>query len=766
MFKQRGAIPLPILIAVIFVAIVLVVAGHAPFKDRFAQIFIKPDSFAAPLQGNYIDQRHLSVMPWGKYSHWFSPWRAYQETVPASTFVNGIGMHFNADHGENPDMVMKMLATHGIKNVRIGNNWGNMNYDNEAINNNAAQFQAQLTAAKKYGIRPLILLNANDGLPVPVKRLQKSLPSGATLGATTITINDTSGIIPGFTGFSDKWAADILVTAINGNTLTVSKPLPQFALPGTAVTMTTLKYRPFSTPGSADFNNTINGWNNYVKNTAVFAANVLGTTNSSDKGFDMEIWNELTFGSNFLNINNYYLIPQFTINKPVWELGPDGLVNRTASFVAANPTIFSGVQFNDGFSNTSPWDGAGSLPAQISAIGKHPYKLRMKYPADDYHNINPGVHNVNALGQVDNSFVPTYEALFPEYFAEGLQTETMIRDIGPFSETYGNIQHGRYARGTNSPVPVWITEVNFVPIEDNPNISAAEALNLKAKAATRYLAFYLNKGVTRLHFFGVDTVGGAYGTSGDKAEGMVQDNFLALARQAGAIYPADDSSYTSPALRVIKRMADKMADQMDSNLNLQTTRPINVNSLAENHNHIQFQGDGTPAHPNLYNRDVFAFLPYQVNSHKFVIPYYVMTRDYSKTLAPEQYTIKFSGIKGAGSNISVYDPINNTSIPFTLNSADQNNIDITLTATDYPYMLIVDESGPASSSQPTSSPSPSLKVGDLDNNGTVDIFDYNQLLTDFGKTGSGLVADIDKAGDSANKVDIFDYNLLLTNFGK
>lgn len=57
-------------------------------------------------------------------------------------------------------------------------------------------------------------------------------------------------------------------------------------------------------------------------------------------------------------------------------------------------------------------------------------------------------------------------------------------------------------------------------------------------------------------------------------------------------------------------------------------------------------------------------------------------------------------------------------------------------------------------------------AGDIVVNGKVDIFDYNKLLSDFGKTGTELVSDIYKAGSSLNKVDIFDFNLLLTNFGK
>ncbi len=59
--------------------------------------------------------------------------------------------------------------------------------------------------------------------------------------------------------------------------------------------------------------------------------------------------------------------------------------------------------------------------------------------------------------------------------------------------------------------------------------------------------------------------------------------------------------------------------------------------------------------------------------------------------------------------------------------------------------------------------SPVLAVGsDINNSGKVDIFDYNTLLSNFGKTGSDIVGDIDKNG----KVDIFDYNKLLTDFGR
>jgi hypothetical protein len=67
-------------------------------------------------------------------------------------------------------------------------------------------------------------------------------------------------------------------------------------------------------------------------------------------------------------------------------------------------------------------------------------------------------------------------------------------------------------------------------------------------------------------------------------------------------------------------------------------------------------------------------------------------------------------------------------------------------------------------STPTPSPSTSPCQGaDLDHNGTVNIFDYNIMVGNFGKSGVGVSGgDIDNNGT----VNIFDYNIIVGNFAK
>jgi len=661
------------------------------------------------LSAPYTDPRQLTALPFGVASHWLHPWRAYLDTVPAGAFLDGIGMNYNADPTANPNLVMHMLAAHGVHRIRLEIPWTEVDYATETQLTGASQIKQLMQIAKTYGIRPTILLNANQGVPCPALLFSRTLAVPAHAGDTSVTLTDASGLLVGYSGLSNLtgyWAAEALITGISGNTVTLSKPLPASIGNGTGllkagaiVPMATLKYRPFGPPGTPEYAATMAGWLKYVDLVARTVAADLGTTGRSDLGFDMEIWNELSFGSAFLYINQYDTLHPHTYpavgdrygeGTSVWA----NIVAATAGYAEGRPADFAGVQFDDGFGNTIPWPACASEPARIAAISRHPYAGRHTYPGDPG---EAGVVAADALGRPDtHPFTPTYTALFPEYIGEGLQTETMLRDASPLTSSVSGALHGRDARligGRVVPCQSWITEVNFAPSDDGVT-DPATALAVKARTSARYLAFYLNKGVTQLDFYSA--------ASGDLYTGMVRDNFLAYAAHATA-YPKDDRPYTSPALTVIGRMAARMREGLDRGLTAAATRRLRVLGIGDTHNHLQFRGDGTAAHPNLYDRDVFAFLPYQVNAHRFVIPYYVMTRDVLHVynphatgdrryqMPPEQFTLQVAGLHAQGATISAYDPVDDRAIPVRVLAANPQEATLRVTAADYPYLLTVQE---------------------------------------------------------------------------
>lgn len=93
-----------------------------------------------------------------------------------------------------------------------------------------------------------------------------------------------------------------------------------------------------------------------------------------------------------------------------------------------------------------------------------------------------------------------------------------------------------------------------------------------------------------------------------------------------------------------------------------------------------------------------------------------------------------------------------------------SNVGVTLAPWSVKVLKITSSTVSTLTPTPTPIPTPTYISGDINRDGRVDIFDYNLLITDFGKTGNpGFTrADIDNNG----KVDIFDYNILVENFGK
>jgi hypothetical protein len=170
--------------------------------------------------------------------------------------------------------------------------------------------------------------------------------------------------------------------------------------------------------------------------------------------------------------------------------------------------------------------------------------------------------------------------------------------------------------------------------------------------------------------------------------GLINENFVEYAKK-NATYPADDSAFVSPALRTMGRIVAAIKKDLDPKRI--APRKITVAALTDTHNHFQFQGDGTPEHPTLYNRDTLAILPLQINARRFVIPYYVVTYDVQRSLTPEKFTVRLNGLQGATATVAAYDPISDKPVPVTITQRGPDFLALEVLAADYPYLLTVQE---------------------------------------------------------------------------
>ena len=239
----------------------------------------------------------------------------------------------------------------------------------------------------------------------------------------------------------------------------------------------------------------------YVAAIGSLAREALGTQGKADSGFDVEVWNELTFGSNFLDINNYYdpkrqYAEPLTYRKTrVWTtaLRPDarldfeqkglrvpaaddrGLLQRPRQRLsqrrrhqrlqqpvalelrvqplgrAGGPeqALLHRLQLSGRASPEHPF--AGKDHATVDALGHYDGKQQGR----EWHEIVPGTN-----------FVPTFRSPFPEWSHSAFQTETIQRDLFPDSRRTNTPdwmgRYGRYTHNGDFQTPrYWQTETNY-----------------------------------------------------------------------------------------------------------------------------------------------------------------------------------------------------------------------------------------------------------------------------------------------------------------
>jgi hypothetical protein len=634
----------------------------------------------------YVDPSIMEKLPFGTHSHMLQPWRSYLDTVPASDFLRGLGLVLDADR-QVPDLALAMAARCGIAHARMEIAWDRVSWDDArrlADDSVSRDLHRLLVSCRRNAIRPLICLNANHGMPCPSRVFTRHATVPASAGARTLTLDSAADLVIGRSGLSnltDYWAAEVIVVGIEGNTISLSKPLPvpmQDGRPGPGeikagqpLTFATLKYEPFSEPGSARNAATMAGWLEYVDAVAAFVTAALGTADAADKGFDLEIWNELSFGSKFLSIDNYYEPKLFDYDEStIW----DDVVARTVEHLDAGADRFAGVVVTNGFASTVPWPASSLQPPRVSALSKHPYPPRYVFPQDEQRNTK----NLDCFGRA-TSYVPHYRAYFPEYYATAIQTETIVRDMGPRTDDIYGKKHGRYARridGAVRPVRVWLTEMGVNPREARAGEGSAAAL--KMKATIRALLFYLNAGAERLYLYSA--------CGGDAEYGIIADRFIDYAKHH-ATYPSDETAYLSPTLAVLRRIVAHMRGRIEGGDG--GRRQLAFATREEPGSAVQVPGDAALGIAPLRNVDALVLLPYQLSNGSFIVAYYAMTRDIRVEMKPEEMTIDVGGVDGLRASVSAYDPVRDESHSPRVAKRRQDGLTVTLSVLDYPRLLVL-----------------------------------------------------------------------------
>lgn len=698
---------------------------------------------ALALEGPYEDPLQARI-DFGRHSYYLTPWRAYMDTWPASRLLECIGFGFNCEPRE-AEAVAQVIAEAGARSARVEIGWGNFRYDDPSRlpPHREEELRTTLQALRRRGIRPLILLNAHHGVPCPMRWFDASLAREARQGEREIVLDKLDDIRPGYTGLTnltDYLAAFPIITKADAATkrCELSAPLPK-TLPAGRITLSLLRYQPFAGPVFADgrpnpaSRETLEGWMTYVGAVCRYAKEFLGTDGAPDAGFDLEVWNEYTFGSNFLDINRYY-DPPLGFAEPIsysnrgrTAKGSEAILPMTVDYANDPRNRCPGVNVLSGFSNQRPWDNGSEMWPGQAGFSRHYYTgISLK----DHSPENPKFRNsgpLNALGRPDGTpdgkdwhtvlpgsfFVPVVNVSMPEYWHYGYQTEFMTRDVQPFPSTSGGpvsfAHHHRYSHpGTGRPAQVWMTEFNLdrgpwaehIAREagckpDDPRL-AALLHRVGAKSTLRSFVMHSHKGVHTVNMFAIKC--------SDRDLGVIPEAFYKALGEEGYKLTDRVRAEAGPQLAALARATRLMRDSRP----IETARPLKVERLVEREPRVVFRGDGTPEHPDRTHKDDFACLPYQLDERRFAIAYYVVTRNIVKVwdgkkdlldparydMPEQEFDLTLSNVRGEGAKLSAYDPLADRTVPAGLLAATAASLAVRVRAVDYPRFLVIEEARP------------------------------------------------------------------------
>jgi len=601
----------------------------------------------------YTDPKLLDV-PWGNYSFIRQGWRGYLETLPARRYRDGLGVVWGQmPPNKSAAEIATALSWAGFRRVRLEIPWGSVKWDETGLTDaDAARMTQILRALRAHHLRPLILLNANHLQPCPVRwrELTVERPAAAgdrvvlvsgdlsdvsPSGATVMSLADGVRAGPLIAGYSDTQDGSRIRHAIN-----LSKPLAQTLKSGETLRVAVLRYPPLYPVGTAQFEATAAGWLRYVGLVVDLAHKEYGGD------FDVEVWNELTFGSAYLNVDNYddskpaRNAPDFLHQGgSAWELA-----RRTAARIKQD---YPHVKVIWGFSNTTFFNvKIPELPPQVDGQSYHPYGTGRRCYAD----LIKGRENL-----LLDSYVPTGCVTQPEGYAHAWQqTESLLRFLAPAARAA--------QAGAPDAFQHFITEHGLIPAE----IGITErrgAEQAKKKFLLRAPLLWLNKGLAAIYIYDVyepdDMRWGVFRSDGTVSAGMRALHNLTM--QFGA---ADEA----------------------------LTRPRQLSFEVQQEGGQVGVLPGDPRGDHLPQQDAVALLPFQVSATRFLVGAYVMTQDFPSTLAPQPYQVTITGIDGRHAGVRYYSPDTDTTQSVTITARSAHSLKLRVGLTDIPDLIELDES--------------------------------------------------------------------------
>lgn len=594
-------------------------------------------------------------MRWGERSFYRQPWRAFLETRSGYDFLQGIGVVYNVN--SNDALAARTLAEAGFRSVRFEIGWGLMRWD-EAGFTNATRLQQVMRLFRKYGLRPTFLLNGHHGQPCPTQTTQRRVSGDVPTGATALRLDDVRGLVPGRTGLSKLTgyrAAEVFLTRIEAATgvCTLSRPLPVALRAGATVELATLKYRPLFPVGTHAFEETAAGWTRYAIQVCRMARD------AGLQDYDLEIWNELTFGSDFLNINNYYEPDIAVFPANTTPLRPGGqnweLAART---IRAVKSQFPEARVIWGFSNITFFHTPlENLPPGTDGQSYHPYGVgTRRFPDQEQMRDKPWLN-------VDR-YTPRMEVRIPEGWAHLFhQTESLMRLINPVARKRAPQGTARFRH--------YMTEHGVSPLSDLGVRDAQRAWEVKAKVALRSYCLWLNKGIDTLHTYcayAPDPLG----------MGLLAPELPKLDANA-----AFSQAATRP-LQAIQNLTRTFVDCVP----IAKPRQLDFDVTALGRQSAVFTGNRFA--PSLWQRETFAALPFQVNPKRFIIAIYQMSFDVLNPPRPGTYRLTIKNLPNWATFHDYYDPLYNMTAPYKVVHRAANTFTIEIEASDSPRLLLLD----------------------------------------------------------------------------